>query len=156
MRLLVALVIVLSSNVSANALGAKLIIGAKSFHFNSESHKYLNEANPSVGIKISDIKTIYVSKNSWNEKSIYLTYSPELKINKYISASIDAGIASGYKCSNQVTTNGHKFHMNGACNKYGITPLYAITVNYSPLHNNFAVSVSVNHRVAMLAFSYSL
>lgn len=134
---------------------AKLIVGIGSRHFESNDHKYLNESNPSIGVELWDLQLIYVAKNSWNKKSIYLVYAPDYKINDYFSVSANLGIATGYKCSNSAGDSGYTLEPEN-CSSSGIVPLPAVTLDYSPMANNFALSVSITPIVAMFSLSYKL
>lgn len=133
---------------------AKIIIGIGSRHFDKVDHMILNEINPAIGLEAWDIQAVYVSKNSWNEKSLYLTWSPDYKINEYITLSANIGIATGYKCDNSVQHDGDKYVI-GYCSDSGIIPMYAATIDYIPFANNFAISASANHSVVMFSVNYS-
>lgn len=145
----------LASIGDLNKAEAKLILGFASRHFESNSHKYLNEFNPAIGIEAWDIQAVYIDKNSWNKKSLYLTYTPDYRVNDHLSLSLSGGIATGYKCSN-FTKKGNHTHYINFCSGTGIIPFYAATIDYSPFADNFSVSVSINHSVAMLSVNYSL
>ena len=152
--LLTTLLLIAAFNVNADT---SLILGMKSYHFSGELRERLNQNNPSIGVKYNNVQAVFVSKNSWNEKSLYLTYNQEFKINNYISLTGDLGIATGYKCSNSVRVNvkdGYRTYHNTTCSNSGILPLYAVGFDFSPLANNFALSVSVNHSVAMFSTKY--
>ena len=60
-----------------------IIFGYASYHLDKSDHKYLNESNPSIGFEAWDVQAIYVSSNSWGEKSLYLTYTPDYDFNEY-------------------------------------------------------------------------
>ena len=134
---------------------AKIIVGIGSRHINSDDHKYLNESNPSIGVEAWDVQAVYVSKNSWNHKSLYLTYAPDYELNKYITLSANAGIATGYKCSNSVDIH-NGVYTSQYCNKIGIVALGAVTVDYKPFAGNTALSLSFTIDVLMLSVNYSL
>lgn len=151
-KLIVLLMFLGISLGSQAAPESKLIVGMGSYHFLPLDHRILNEANPAIGIEAWDVQAVYVSKNSWNKKSLYLTYTPDYKVNDYITISANLGIATGYSCSNKMTYNGRSYHEE-YCGD--IMPLYALTMEYSPFANNAAIAVSVNHMVGMVAFTYS-
>ena len=132
-----------------------LIIGFASRHIDSDDHKYLNESNPAIGVEAWDIQAIYVKHNSWNHESLYLTYAPDWKINRYITLTAQAGIATGYKCNLSMISDEIDYH-NTSCTKSGVTPLAAATVSIRPFKNNFAVDLSINPSVAMFSVSYYL
>lgn len=131
----------------------KIIVGFGSYHFGSEEHKYLNESNPSIGLEMWDIQAVYVSANSWNEKSLYLTYAPDYKVNEYLTLTGNIGMATGYKCSNRVDV-GDQYMPIEYCSNSGVVFLPAVTVEYHPLANDFALNVSIAPTVAMFSASY--
>jgi hypothetical protein len=153
-KILLALLIGSSFTAQAKDIDAKLVIGTASYHFSSESRRFLNQTNPSIGLELYDVKAVYVSANSWNEESLYLTYSPDYKVNSYLSLSANIGIATGYKCSNNVKKGDYTYN-NDYCSNSGIVFLPAITADISPLGNDFALSISANTEVAMFSISYS-
>jgi hypothetical protein len=132
----------------------RVIVGVRSRHFDSVAQEMLNESNPSLGLEVWDIQAVYVSKNSWDKKSLYLTYSPDYKINDYLSVSAQAGIATGYYCSNSMT-KGNKSVKPSYCNDNGVVFMPALTLDVHPLGNGLAFSVSVNPAVAMFSISYT-
>ncbi len=133
---------------------AKVIIGLSSMHFRAKDRRFLNEVNPSIGLELWDIQAVYVSKNSWSKGSVYITYSPDYKINNYISIASNIGIATGYKCTNIATKNEYRLHNDRLCSKSGVIFLPALTVEFRPLANAFALNVSITPSVAMLSASY--
>ena len=138
-----------------NFADTKIIVGMASRHFNSDDHKYLNETNPSIGLEMWDIQAVYINKNSWNNKSLYLTYAPDYKINDYLSASIQTGIATGYTCDSSIKLSKGTYRSD-YCTSSGIVPLTALTLDIKPTGKDFALSFSVTPEVAMFSFSYEL
>ena len=156
MKLLLAVALISASFATqARDIDAKVIVGFSSYHFNSSDRKYLNQSNPSIGLELYDVQAVYVSKNSWDEESLYLTYTPDYKVNDYLSLSANIGIATGYKCTNHVKQGDFTYTTGSYCSTSGVVFLPALTVDYSPLANRFALSVSVNPSVAMLSVNYS-
>jgi len=156
MKLLLAAALISASfTTQARDIDAKVIVGFSSYHFDSSDRKHLNQSNPSIGIELYDVQAVYVSKNSWNEESLYLTYTPDYKVNDYLSLSANIGIATGYKCTNQVKQGDFTYTAGSYCSNSGVVFLPALTVDYSPFANRFALSVSVNPSVAMLSVNYS-
>ena len=156
MKLLLAVALISASfTTQARDIDAKVIVGFSSYHFDSSDRKYLNQSNPSIGVELYDVQAVYVSKNSWNEESLYLTYAPDYKVNDYLSLSANIGIATGYKCTNHVKQGDYTYRTGSYCSNSGVVFLPALTVDYSPFANRFALSVSVNPSVAMLSVNYS-
>lgn len=138
-----------------NLADTKIIVGMASRHFNSDDHKYLNETNPSIGLEMWDIQAVYVNKNSWGNRSLYLTYAPDYEINNYLSVSMQTGIATGYKCDAAINTE-EGVYRNDNCTSSEVVPLVALTLDIKPTGKDFALSFSVTPDVAMFSFSYEL
>ena len=153
-KLILATAIAASFNAHA-AMDAKLIVGLGSYHFDKDCHDVLNEVNPAIGFEAWDVQAVYVSKNSWGKKSLYLTYSPDYKINDYFTVGANLGIATGYKCSNHAENERIDLAPIN-CSNSGVVGLGAVTVDYSPLANDFALSVSIAPAVAMFSVAYNL
>ena len=147
-------------------MDAKVILGTASYHFSDLDRKTLNQYNPSIGFEAWDVQAVYVSKNSWSKKSAYVTYTPDYEVNEYITLTAQVGFATGYKCSNSVTTDkdfsykghevsrGTKIYNEGTCSGSGVIPMAALTVELSPFGNGFNTSVSVTSTVAMFSIGY--
>jgi len=150
-KLLTAVLIIASFTVSAKP---KLIIGIGSRHFSEKSHEMLNENNPAVGVELLDVQAVYVSKNSWGKKSVYLTYTPDYQVNDRLSLSLNIGAATGYKCSNSVTKNNYILTPVN-CSEVGIAPVAAVSVDYAPFDKSLAFSVAIAPTVAMFYLTYS-
>lgn len=133
-----------------------VIFGCSSYHLDKLAHKYLNESNPSIGFEVWDIQSIYVSSNSWGEKSLYLTYAPDYAINEYISVSTQVGIATGYYCSNKIELENDTYRNNNSCSGNGVIPMTAITLTIKPTGKNFGLSVSATPSAVMFSASYAL
>lgn len=151
-KLILAVLITASNQVNAT----DLITGVACRHLDKEDHKYLNEINPSIGVEVNDIQVVYVSKNSWNHKSIYATYAPDYVVNKYVTLTANVGFATGYKCSNSLKIGDGNNYTTNSCNDIGVIPLAAATIDYSPFANNFAISLSINPSVAMFSLKYKI
>ena len=131
----------------------KLIIGGGNDHFNKDERELLNYVNPAIGVEMWDIQSVYVGKNSWYEKSVLLTYTPDYKVNNYLELSLNVGVASGYKCNNFVW-KGRKAIIIDNCSENGIIPMVAATVSVKPFANGLSFAMSVNREVAMFSVAY--
>ncbi len=110
-----------------NKMDASIQIGATSYHFNKKDHKYLNEANPSIGVELWDISVVYVNKNSWNTRSLYVTYSPEIVERDFFVLSGQFGFATGYSNNQYIRkTNGARYQ-NDMLMFFGLTPIIGLT-----------------------------
>ena len=134
---------------------AKIIVGLGSRHFDSVKHEMLNESNPSVGFEAWDIQAVYVSENSWGKQSLYLTYAPDYEINSYLSIFCNFGIATGYTCDQSVSNKDYTLTPE-YCSDSGIVALPAITMDFHPLANGFALSLSFTPSAVMLSASYPI
>ena len=150
LALLILLGMTFAIDCKANS---KIIIGGGSLHFDSRSFKRLNQFNPSVGIEINDIQAVYIHKNSWNKKSLYMTYAPDYKINEYLTLTGQVGFATGYKCTNTIKYKGGTQNIN-YCSSVGVVPLGAVTIEYKPFRNEFSILTSIAPTVAMFAIGY--
>lgn len=131
----------------------KVIVGFGSMHFEENSRKYLNQVNPAVGVEMWDIQAVYVTKNSWDKPSLYLTYAPDYKINDYFTLSGNIGLSTGYKCSNEMI-NGNVIIEISYCSDSGVVALGAVTLEYHPLKNGLSLAVSVHPGAAMFSTNY--
>lgn len=133
----------------------KVILGVGSRHIDSVEHENLNEDNPSIGVELWDIQAVYVSKNSWDVPSWYLTYTPDYKVNKYLSLAFQGGVATGYTCDLTIRGDG-VIYTNTYCSKSGVVPLAALTFDIKPTGDVFALSVSLSPEVIMFSVNYTL
>jgi len=152
-KLLMASMLLASLNAQADA-DAKLIVGYGSFHFDSYEREVLNQDNASIGLELYDVQAVYVEKNSFNEQSVYATYTPDYKINEYLSVSANVGFATGYKCDTYIM-NGNIKTTPLLCSDSGLIPVAGFTIDYSPFANNFNLSLSVTPAVAMFLTNYN-
>ncbi len=132
-----------------------VIIGYGSLHFDSWSHEHLNEVNPSIGLEMWDISVVYVSKNSWEDTSFYITYSPEIFESKYLDISLDMGIATGYHQDATIVSNGVEYyHDNEFLNSAGIIPLVGVTAK-AKITEYFSANLTITPAVAMFSTSFN-
>lgn len=132
-----------------------VIIGYGSYHFESWSHENLNEVNPSVGIEMWDVSVVYVSSNSWEETSFYVTYSPEMYESKYLDVSLNVGFATGYYDDNTIVRDGVEYyHDNEYLNSAGIIPLVGVTAK-AKITEYFSANLTITPAVAMFSTSFN-
>lgn len=134
---------------------AKVIVGAKSVHFNKDSRAYLNESHKAIGVEAWDLQVIYIDNNSWNEQSFYVSYTPDYKINDYFTITAQVGFATGYYDTNEVIQDdGYRFYADTSLyNESGIIPMVGATVSYYPTGDDFSLNMSVTPAAAMFTAS---
>lgn len=137
-------------------MDAKIIVGAKSIHFDKNSREYLNESHKAVGFEVWDIQVIYVEKNSWNEQSFYVSWAPDYEINDYFTITPQIGFATGYYNTNEVIReDGYRFYADtDLYNESGIIPMVGATVSYYPTGGNFSLNTTITPAAAMFSASY--
>ena len=92
-----------------------------------------------------------MSKNSWGNESLYLTYTPDYVVNKYLSVSANIGIATNYRCDDKYGGLHSDY-----CSKSGVVFLPAVSIDYSPFGNNFAVAAGITPMAAMFSVNYRI
>ena len=158
-KLLLATLLATSFNASAgiesDTTEVKLIVGFGSYHLTGDDAKYLNQVNPSIGIELWDLQAVYVSKNSWNAKSLYFTYAPDYKVNNYVSLSANIGFATGYSCDDmKIIDKGVVMYENKKCSSAGVIPLIGVSAELSPFGNNYSALITITPEVIMFGATY--
>ncbi len=136
-----------------NKMDASMQIGSMSYHFDSNSHKYLNETNPSIGVELWDISVVYVHKNSWNENSVFVSYSPDIIETHSFVLSGQIGLATGYNSNQYVVKDNGAKHKNGIMTVFGFAPFVGLTGKVF-VSNNTTVNLTVTPNVATLATEF--
>ncbi|AXH70947.1 hypothetical protein [Vibrio phage BONAISHI] len=132
-----------------------IIIGAMSYHFDAEDHKYLNETHPAIGIELWDISVVYTSENSWEEQSFYVAWRPDVLETQHLDISIDLGFSTGYYEDSYVVRDGYRYSRTEGINIIdGIQPLGAITFE-GKINKEFSIEATISYGVGMLSGRYN-
>ncbi|WP_019613782.1 hypothetical protein [Psychromonas ossibalaenae] len=135
-----------------------LFLGIKSYHIQKSSHEHLNENNPSIGIELWDISVVYVSKNSWNDTSVFVTYVPDYEVNNYLSLRAFVGFATGYYDTTSLRVqsgeNEYTTLTPSVSSSSGVIPIAGVGLTVYPLGSNFGINADLTPDVLMFSASY--
>ncbi len=136
-----------------NKMDASMQIGSMSYHFDKNSHKYLNETNPAFGVELWDISVVYIHKNSWNENSVFVSYSPDIIENQYFVLSGQIGLATGYNDNQYVVKENGARHKNAMMTIFGLAPIVGLTGKVF-VSNKTTLNLTVTPSVANLTTEF--
>lgn len=127
-----------------------VIFGYGSAHY--DDAEWMNESNPAFGIEMWDLSVVYVSKNSFENTSFYVTYAPDFYESKYVTISGNFGFATGYH-KEEIVVKGNETYTARIPTWMGLAPLAGITVK-GHVTDHLSVTATITYNVAMLGGEY--